>query len=464
MSRMAMKSRNAALEVAPARPASVTADHIFISYAWEDRVVADWLTLRLTAAGYRVWCDRFKMLGGERFPEHIDDAIKSRTFRMLGLLSRHSLHKPNPVNERTLALALARERNVDFYIPLDLEGIKPTDLPWMMSSITFIPFTDWFDGLSRTLKKLRSLDTPTPLADGGTQAVLDALMPLKVLREEPERLFSNCFRFSRLPEAIRLFAPKSFSGPVPDSISTMWPNHALDDGHVAAFAAPPVVHGLEFRDLDPVLWQGVPALNATPTRHIISNLLRQSLRLKLIQRGLREDKNSGLIYFPRAAGGDETKLVFVSPSGKNEDLQATGGRRFGEDVYRYHLAPTFRIRSDMGADFWAQLTVRVFITDKQETPLEPASAFVRRKHLTTNWYNHQWLTRQLAVMRYLSGGRGRISISIGSDASLIELDADPFSGLIPVGIDDRALAPLRDKASTVPDAIDDGLDAPDDDE
>jgi hypothetical protein len=451
-----MKPRNATIEAGPVTPRPVTADHIFISYAWEDRVVADWLTLRLTAAGYRVWCDRFKMLGGERFPEHIDDAIKFRTFRMLGLLSRHSLHKPNPVNERTLALALARERNVDFYIPLDLEGIKATDLPWMVSSITFIPFTDWFDGLSRTLKKLRSIDAPTPLADSGTQAVIEALAPHSVLRTAPERLFSNCFRFSRLPEALRLFAPKSFAGPVPDSISAVWPNHTLDDGQVAAFASPPEVQGFEFRELDPVLWQTTPAINTTPTRHIVSNLLRQSLRLKLIQRGLREDKNSGLIYFPRAPGGDETKLVFVSPAGKTEDLQATGGRRFGEDVYRYHLAPTFRIRSDMGADFWAQLTVRVFITDKHGTPLPAASAFVRRKHLTTNWYNHQWLTRQLAVIRYLSG-EGSI-IRVGSDTSTVELDAEPYSGLLPVGIDDQALAPLRHKASIVPDAIDDGLD------
>lgn len=453
-----MKSRNVALDATPTAPRPVSAaDHIFISYAWEDRVVADWLTLRLTAAGYRVWCDRFKMLGGERFPEHIDEAIKSRTFRMLGLLSRHSLHKPNPVNERTLALAIARERNVDFYIPLDLEGLKATDLPWMVSSITFIPFTEWFDGLSRTLKKLHSIDTPRPLADSGSQAVLDALTPLKVLRQEPERIFSNCFRFSRLPETIRLFAPRSFVGAVPDSISTNWANHTLNDGNVAAFAAPPSVHGFEFRELDPVFWRTTPAINGTPTRHIVSNVLRQSLRLKLIQCGLREDGNSGLLYFPRAAGEEDTKLIFVSPAGRTEDLQATGGRRFGADVYRYHLAPTFRIRSDMGADFWAQLTVRVFITDKQGTPLEPASAFVRRKHLTTNWYNHQWLTRQLAVMRYLSGEDS--VIRIGSDTALIEIDAEPFTGLLPVGIDDRALAPLRDKASTVPDAIDDGLDA-----
>jgi hypothetical protein len=156
------------------------ADHIFISYAWEDRVLADWLTLRLTAAGYRVWCDRFKMLGGERFLEQIDTAIKHQTFRMLGLLSRHSLQKPNPVNERTLALAIARERSLDFYIPLDLEGLKPTDLNWMVSSITLVPFTEWADGLQRVLKKLRSLDAPTPLADTGSQAVVDALLPARL--------------------------------------------------------------------------------------------------------------------------------------------------------------------------------------------------------------------------------------------------------------------------------------------
>ena len=49
-------------------------EHLFISYAWEDGALAEWLTLKLTAEGYRVWCDRFKILGGERWPEDIDDA------------------------------------------------------------------------------------------------------------------------------------------------------------------------------------------------------------------------------------------------------------------------------------------------------------------------------------------------------------------------------------------------------
>src|SRR6202044_1348485 len=77
-------------------PISSSRDHLFISYASEDGEFAEWLALRLTAEGYKVWIDRFKLLGGESYPEDIDVAIKNRSFRMLALLSRYSIHKPNP--------------------------------------------------------------------------------------------------------------------------------------------------------------------------------------------------------------------------------------------------------------------------------------------------------------------------------------------------------------------------------
>ncbi len=128
-------------------------DHVFISYAWEDGALAEWLTLKLTAEGYRVWCDRFKMLGGERWPEDIDLAIKTRTFRMLHLLSRHSLHKENPSKERQLALSISKKRSEDFLIPLDLDGTRPTDMPWQLTDITYIPFQNWATGLGQLLKK-----------------------------------------------------------------------------------------------------------------------------------------------------------------------------------------------------------------------------------------------------------------------------------------------------------------------
>jgi hypothetical protein len=57
-------------------------DHLFVSYAWEDGALAEWLTLKLTAEGYRVWCDRFKILGGEM----IDIDVIEEAFRMLHCL------------------------------------------------------------------------------------------------------------------------------------------------------------------------------------------------------------------------------------------------------------------------------------------------------------------------------------------------------------------------------------------
>src|SRR3972149_11761133 len=78
------------------------ADHLFVNYATEDGELAEWLTLRLTTEGYKVWCYRVKLLGGESYPRDIDRAIKTQTFRMLSLISRNSLTKENPLKERTL--------------------------------------------------------------------------------------------------------------------------------------------------------------------------------------------------------------------------------------------------------------------------------------------------------------------------------------------------------------------------
>ena len=48
-----------------------TREHLFVSYATEDAPLAEWFTRKLTAEGYSVCCDRFKLLGGESYPRDI---------------------------------------------------------------------------------------------------------------------------------------------------------------------------------------------------------------------------------------------------------------------------------------------------------------------------------------------------------------------------------------------------------
>ncbi len=132
----------------------------------------EWLTLRFTAEGYNVWCDRIKLLGGESYPKDIDAAIKWRTFRFLTVLSHRSIKKPNPLKERTLALNLARERKENFVVPINLDGISPTALDWMVSDLTFISFhLGWADGLAQLLKMLEATNAPKELSEGRSAAV-----------------------------------------------------------------------------------------------------------------------------------------------------------------------------------------------------------------------------------------------------------------------------------------------------
>lgn len=120
-------------------------EYLFISYAGEDFALAEWLTLKLTIEGYKVWCDKIKLLGGESYPKEIDQAIKGKTFRLIALLSKSSIN--NPTKERTLALNIARERQEDFLIPINVDGLSPTELPWMTADLTFIPFyKSWAKG------------------------------------------------------------------------------------------------------------------------------------------------------------------------------------------------------------------------------------------------------------------------------------------------------------------------------
>lgn len=93
---------------------TLTREHIFISYASEDWVFADWLSLKLASEGYKVWYDRMKLLGGESYPHDITVAIKNQTFRVLALLSRNSIKNPTPSKNEPYPLTLLKKEKSIF--------------------------------------------------------------------------------------------------------------------------------------------------------------------------------------------------------------------------------------------------------------------------------------------------------------------------------------------------------------
>ncbi|HEX5545520.1 MAG TPA: toll/interleukin-1 receptor domain-containing protein, partial [Nitrospira sp.] len=390
-----------------------------------------------------VWCDRFQMLGGESFPRVIDQAIKTRTFRLIALLSRHSLAKPNPLKERTLALAISRKRQIDFMIPLNVDGLTPDELTWDYSDLTYLPFQDWSAGLEMLLKKLRSINAPRPLSvEQGRQIVAETFLPQHVLLEQEETLYSNCFSFERIPESLHIV---DWTGASPlrllDQFPEVWPRYDVADKRIVSFSKPPEhIPKKRYQIVEVRKWREQNVIEGVPVLNLVSNLLKQALLGTLLERHLRRDPATGLIYFPKGSF-PKNKIKYQNRKGRKAWIAVVGEKKFRGRPYRYHLAPDFQIRQDLGPEFVAQLKIRLFLTDLKNKPLPATVAIPRRKHASSGWFNQQWLNRVWAIASFLARNRTTITLLVREDP--IVLRATPISGPVGFSIAETELKELR---------------------
>lgn len=417
--------------------------HLFISYAYEDEVLAEWLALKLIAEGYRVWCDRFKLLGGESYPSDIDDAIKNKTFRFISLLSRSSIDKANPKKERTLAFNIAKERKIDFIIPLNVDNLKPTELPWQASDITFIPFYNgWEKGLKQLLKKLTSINAPRPLKNGRKIAA-ETFLPNEVISQEPEFIYSNCLRFQKIPGVVHRYKlSRTLNQEEIKDLSKNWAFYKTSPSNILSFHSPPkeMPNRLTITRAGGASWTNVPEIDGIRSANLVSSLLYKSLRVKCLQKGLKVSTENGQLYFPQGIL-EKDHLNILDYNGSKTWISVTGKRKFWSSAksshYLYHLSPEFWIKQNLIYDFIVQLRTRYYFTDTNGEPLEKRSITSRRKHLAKNWWNHEWLIRLLAVCHFLADGQDNFIIGQSPKEQII-ISAKLIQYEAPFGINEEA--------------------------
>lgn len=408
---------------------SQSRDHIFISYATEQSALSDWLARKLASEGYAVWYDRLKLLGGEDWPSDIDEAIKERTFRMLALLSRESVVKPNPTGERIKGIAVGRDLGIDdFLISLNTDGLSPLEMPWNLQTINYIPFyPSWAEGLEKLLKKLESINAPRPLPEGRQLAIRSTSVSA-VVSQEPELLMSNCFRIGQLPRFVRKYrANYALSWEERRKIRQVWACRDTTPFQFLAFHEPPEDvaerHGLQFaREFDIL---NLEFIEEMPTRNLVVSLTHRSLEQLMKSKGLERSEESGEWYLPDGLL-QGNRVWFKGIDGKTSWFSGVGERKFptrdGGEVYRYHIAPSFG--HDRASDLpnYLTLRIRIYLTDSDGTPLAPRKIRSRRKHLCKWWFNREWAARILGVMQLLAdenqmlrcGPNGEQQLSIDS--------------------------------------------------
>ncbi len=415
-------------------------DHIFISYATEDMALADWLARKLAAEGYAVWYDRLKLLGGEPWPQDIDVAIKTRTFRMLALLSKASAQKANPTRERTTAQAVAKELRIsDFLIPLNVDGLRGTEIPWTVSDTNYISFSEgWAQGLSDVLKKLVTVEAPKALPNGPSLALSTLEDYGTILRPDPELLVTNVVKVAALPEAITRFETKtavSASGTV--ALRRQWASHRVTDNEFLAFEPPPpdIAKELGCSPLS-TLWRGLERISGVKSRNVTVSLIHASIECLMQSRGLNYSEERQRWYVPQGLTNNDW-LPFRRPDGSGSRVLAVGERSFRKRPYRYHLSPSLRVMRGTSEPFFLIASIGVHFTDLEGHDLPGHQVQARRKHLSRGWYNYEWLSRTLALIQLFTDKDD--NIRIGSSGLVI--DGTPVSLTAPRSLDEHQSDP-----------------------
>jgi hypothetical protein len=164
-----------------------------------------------------------------------------------------------------------------------------------------------------------------------------------------------------------------------------------------------------------------------------------------------------LYFAPNAVPAN--RIAFTSYDGSRSWVAPTGERQVrlrngNVERFRHHLAVSFRPEFFRYGVPVVQLRLRLFLSDLGGHQLAGRKVTPRRKRVTRDWWNHQWLMRQFAALSWIADGQAAIVLTrsllppVSVSATPIQLDAA-------VGIDERTLAPaIADDDSEVIDEED----------
>jgi hypothetical protein len=355
------------------------------------------------------------------------------------------LEKELPAKERQLALELSRTRGENFLIPLNLDHRKATELNWQLSDIQFIPFHEWAAGLRQLLKLLESVNAPRPLIAQGPGFAAETFLPAPVLLSKRERLISNVYVVERVPESVfEYVSSRKVSYVESQSLRARWAYYDIDGIRFLAFCSPPddLLQDVTFEQTAtrPRDEQIVGDPNASD---VATHLLRRSLTVRAIERGLAIGADGSTLYFPPSLLKND-QLWYRDPSDRKQKVHVSGERKFGVSRTRYHLGVTFYTRTDITAVPSVQVRVRLEVEDAAGTELSAKARNSRRKKITKSWWNHEWLSRQLAIMQYLANGSASIVIGERPNETL-SISASPIVAEVSPSVSDRRLKRLKSK-------------------
>lgn len=429
---------------------------IFISHATpQDNAFALWLGARLASAGYSVWSDVTKLIGGETHWDDITIAIRQHAAKVVSVCSTASVPKKGFKDELSLALAVESQHTLnDFVIPVRLGTIAWGDFPTEIIRRNGIDFNaGWQGGLAKLIKKLevdavsRSSATDTDALSKWSKSFLQVD---KDVTAADETLLSNVIDVVKGPSAICVSQLKTgAAAPRPELLA--WPVETKGKW-TYSFArleqsAPDYFNHHTQLELSHFIENGVSALSLgrQDAYNVVSSLLRQALAHAIQSRGLAgHGFANGRVGFFVAAEESQIspRVSFKGPTGI-AGARALNGFSPKNKVF-WHYAP--ELLPVIGPQMCISLAAHVVFTEDGKQALsDVARAHRLRRRFCKSWWQDRWRDMMLAYLSYLSAGQETFEVPL-SESMGMTLSTHPVLFVAPVTASTPDTTPPEDEA------------------
>lgn len=460
-----------------AAAAEATRRTVFISHANpEDNEFAAWLGTRLIAAGYTVWSDLLRLVGGEPFWRDIGDAIKDHAAIVVLVLSRAGSNKPGVLDEIAIAAATGRKlANTNFILPVRLDDLPYDEFPEQVIRLNAINFhQNWADGLHQLLKALS--DHNIPKDDHDTAQGFEEFRSFRIrqsaaVEAHTELLEGSWVRVKSLPSRATLCRYSGSANVVAATLRKFRTPIVPWDRLGFGFARAAEIFDAEMPDLEvehayDVAVEaflegqpyGGPARRKGEARRMMVDLLRQAWERFAESKGLLryEFANSVGWYVPRGLIEKDT-VYFNDRTGKRR-RKRLAGRSEKRGVY-WSFAVT--VHPVVGNLWHLELKPQVVFTEDGRRPIKSKAKMARlRKSFCKNWWNDYWRALLCGFVAWLGDENNEIVVPLGGTAQAV-FAAELMAFEAPFAVAGDTLAPSdldQVESETAADQLDDGLD------
>ncbi len=401
-----------------------------------DNEFTKWITLKLIALGYEVWCDLKFLDKGVDHWAAIEREIRENSIKVLPVLSVFSNRREGVLKELAVAEKVKKVLDDDaFIIPLMIDqNLSFDDINIEAVRLNAVNFrTSWAAGLRDLLEALEKQEVPCSSPNPELTSLLYQQIFLhdKGAIAEEEVYQSNWFPIISFPEELRFHE---------------FPRRVIENRNSPGIKYPTARYGKylatfaweydfidEFPETSTYLssWSvRIPMIDIltgtiketnfirpSECKRLVVDLLNQASARFMVEAGFRDyEMSNRLAYWIEKDTLERDKFNKVQLLGKDH-----------ENTWHYGVSPSAKLYPFPVFVFSSHI---FFTTNGIDLIESDATQHSARRRLGKNWWNGKWRRLLMALIGYLGTNSSELKFDVGSEEQIV-VGTEPVTFLAP---------------------------------